>query len=75
MSPRWFSRSDSALAWPHRWQPGRLIRSVLFRIATTDPVSIVFATATLVIVALVAAYLPARRASRVEPLSALRYEQ
>ena len=54
---------------------GRLIRSVLFRIAATDPVSILFATATLVIVALVAAYLPARRASRVEPLSALRYEQ
>jgi ABC-type antimicrobial peptide transport system permease subunit len=53
---------------------GRLIRSVLFGITATDPVSIVLAIVTLVIVAMVAAYLPARRASRVEPLNALRYE-
>jgi predicted permease len=52
----------------------RLVRNVLFGLSPTDPVSIAVAVFVLAGVSLLAAYLPARRASRVEPVSALRYE-
>ena len=52
----------------------RLIASLLFGVAPRDPVSLVLATAAMLAVALGAAAIPARRASRVEPLTALRYE-
>jgi predicted permease len=52
----------------------RLIESVLFGIAPTDPVAIGSALAVLIAVALTAAYLPARRASGLDPTKALRYE-
>jgi predicted permease len=48
--------------------------SLLFGLQPTDPVSIIEATALLVVVAVVAGYVPARRASRIEPCKALRYE-
>ena len=52
----------------------RLIRSMLFGLSLADPVAIVSAGVLLVIVALTAAFLPAHRASRVDPMVALRYE-
>lgn len=52
----------------------RVLASQLFEVRPTDPVTIVVASAVLVAVALAAAYLPARRASRVEPMSVLRGE-
>ena len=52
----------------------RLIANRLYRVAPTDPVAIGVAVATLAGVALLAAWVPAHRASRVDPLIALRYE-
>jgi ABC-type antimicrobial peptide transport system permease subunit len=52
----------------------RLISAQLFETSPTDPVTLIAAAAILTLVALLAGYLPARRASRVNPLTALRYE-
>jgi putative ABC transport system permease protein len=51
-----------------------LIRSLLFGVERFDMFSFATAFMAMVIVAAVAAYLPARRATRVDPLMALRYE-
>jgi putative ABC transport system permease protein len=51
---------------------GRLMRSVLFGVGAIDPVSVVAAASLLSAVALLACYLPARWATRVDPLVALR---
>jgi predicted permease len=52
----------------------RLISAQLFGMSPTDPLTLVGAAIVLGLVALLAGYLPARRASRVNPLNALRYE-
>jgi putative ABC transport system permease protein len=50
----------------------RLLRSLLFGVATTDPVTFVAVPLVLAAVALLASYLPASRAARTDPASALR---
>jgi predicted permease len=52
----------------------RFVASLLFGVPKNDPTSIALATAVLGVVACLAAYLPARRASRVDPMVALRNE-
>lgn len=52
----------------------RFLRSLLFDVSATDTVTLVAVPLLLVGVALVAAYLPARRATRVDPMLALRNE-
>jgi ABC-type antimicrobial peptide transport system permease subunit len=52
----------------------RLIRKMLFGLGFADPVVIVSAAALLAIVSVFAGFLPAHRASRVDPMVALRYE-
>ena len=51
---------------------GRLMESLLFGLTTNSPGQLAAITAILAAAALVAAYLPARRASRIDPMSALR---
>ena len=52
----------------------RLISSMLFGVKTTDPATISIAIFVMCAVALLAGYIPARRAMRVDPMVALRYE-
>jgi putative ABC transport system permease protein len=52
----------------------RLMASLLFGVAPTDVVTFVFGAGLLVATALLGTYLPARRATKVDPLVALRYE-
>jgi ABC-type antimicrobial peptide transport system permease subunit len=53
---------------------GRVAQSMLYRMSGTDPVVMVSAVVLLSVVGLAAGYVPAWRASRVDPMQALRYE-
>jgi putative ABC transport system permease protein len=52
----------------------RLLRGVLFGVGPSDPVTLAAASAALALVAVLACYIPARRALLVDPMSALRHE-
>jgi ABC-type antimicrobial peptide transport system permease subunit len=53
---------------------GRLVRTLLFEVSAVDPLAVGGAAFALLVVAAMAAWLPARRAGRVDPIAALRQE-
>ncbi|HEX3878845.1 MAG TPA: hypothetical protein VHW24_17785, partial [Bryobacteraceae bacterium] len=53
---------------------GRALRAMLYGIAATDPVSLTLVALILLMTAILACYLPARRAATLDPVIALRHE-
>ncbi len=70
----WLVGIGVAIGLPCSYALGRLVSSSLFGITPADPVSISIAVTVIVAVTLVAGFLPARRASRIDPMRALRWE-
>jgi ABC-type antimicrobial peptide transport system permease subunit len=63
-----------AIGLPASLIAGRLIETELYGLSGRDPVAMVLATLLLFATAALAGYIPAARASRVDPMVALRYE-
>jgi ABC-type antimicrobial peptide transport system permease subunit len=63
-----------AIGLPVALASSKLIESFLFGMKPNDPLALTFAVTTLVIAAVAAAYAPAWRASRIDPMAALRHE-
>jgi predicted permease len=63
-----------ALGIPATIAGGRIIANLLFGLKGADTLSVLSAVAILLVVAMLSGYLPARRASSVDPMRALRYE-
>ena len=63
-----------AIGLPAAFVLSRVVQSQLFELSAHDPMALVASAVVLTLVGLVAGYLPARRATRVDPMRALRYE-
>ena len=63
-----------ALGLPAALAAMRLIKGLLFGLNANDPLTIAMATMVMIAVAAMAGYLPARRAARIDPMSALRHD-
>jgi predicted permease len=63
-----------AIGLPTALAASKLVESFLFGIKANDPPALVLAVAILLCAALTAGYMPARKASRIDPLTAIRYE-
>lgn len=70
----WMVVIGVAIGVPVALAGDRFVSSMLFGLKATDPLSLLGAVVILLLVAAFAGYLPARRASRVDPMVALRYE-
>jgi len=63
-----------AIGMAGSWVVTRFLSSLLFGVRPTDPITFALVPLILVVVTLVACLLPARRATKVDPMVALRYE-
>ena len=63
-----------ALGLPGAWGITRVLRNLLFEVSATDPLTFATVPLLLAVVALLASYVPARRAARVDPTRAIRGE-
>jgi ABC-type antimicrobial peptide transport system permease subunit len=63
-----------AISVPAALAASRLVRSFLFGVEPGDPAAIIAAATILTAAAMLAGYVPARRASRIDPMAALRHE-
>jgi predicted permease len=70
----WLLAVGTTIGLATAWVLGRVVSSVLFGVEPADPSSALVAVLVLAAVALVAAWIPARRASRIHPMAALKYE-
>jgi putative ABC transport system permease protein len=64
----------AALGLGGAYAVSRLLISIIPTLPTRDPATLVVVSAVLFVIALLACYIPARRATRVDPMVALRYE-
>ncbi|MBZ5606442.1 MAG: ABC transporter permease [Acidobacteriia bacterium] len=62
------------IGFPVAYGLSRLVESLLYGIRPNDPAALAIAAATLIAAAVLAGYAPARRASRIDPIAALRHE-
>jgi len=70
----WLTGIAVAVALPTSLLLGMAVRSQLFGVSSSDPLTLSLATLVILVVAIASALLPARRAAKVDPIMALRYE-
>jgi predicted permease len=68
----WLATAGAAIGIPAALAASGLVRSLLFDLTPVDPVTIAIATSLLILVAAIAGFFPARRATRIDPIAALR---
>lgn len=63
-----------AIGLPAAYATSRFVESFLFKMKPNDPLAVLSAVGILLAAAIVAGYLPAERAARIDPMAALRQE-
>jgi macrolide transport system ATP-binding/permease protein len=63
-----------AIGLPTAFAASRFVESFLFGIKANDPLALTLAVAILMLAALLAGYIPVRKASRIDPVTAIRHE-